>query len=91
MEGQILDAPPPDAKVKHNWDRMAALAKANPGKTVLAGKHVRDSLVKSVRKRNRPPFVTSEGEIIINLRNSTIEADGVRYGDVYFSWKPKEG
>ena len=96
-EGRILDELPPRNPTggstpigDYDWDAMALLAKENPGKPVLAAEHVRDSRVKSVRGYRRAPFVSAEGRIIINVRNSAIEEDGVRYGDVFFTWEPKE-
>jgi len=37
--------------------------------------------------------VQDTGHIVVAVRNSTVEADGIRYGDVYFTWQPtaKEG
>ena len=95
-KGRVVREVPPRAG--HNlqridWDGAAVLAKL-AGAPVLAAEHVRDSRVKSVRQYTRPPFVTDEGKIIIEMRNSKVE-DGVRYGDVYFRWEPtttkKEG
>jgi hypothetical protein len=43
-----------------------------------------------MRQYTRPPFVTDEGRIAVKLRNSKIEDDGKRYGDVYFEWEPKK-
>lgn len=90
-EGQVVRKIPPvsrPARTTIEWDASARLAKLTK-QPVLAATHVRNTLVKSVRQRQRPPFVTDEGRIIVKLRNSTIE-DGVRYGDVYFEWEPNQ-
>jgi hypothetical protein len=59
------------------------------GQPVLAASGVKDSRVKSLRQYTRAPFVTDEGRIIIEVRNSSVHEDGYRYGDVYFRWEPK--
>lgn len=87
-KGKIVNAvPPARARPGIDWDSMAKLAKMS-GQPVLAAKHVRNSLVKSVRQYTRPPFITDEGRIIVELRNSKREPDGERWGDVYLRWEP---
>jgi hypothetical protein len=83
----VVDSvPPPKRASKNNkWDDYALVARLVK-KPVLAGKRIRNSTVKSLRQYSRPPFVTPEGRTMINLRNSAIEADGERYGDVYMTW-----
>jgi hypothetical protein len=90
-DGKIFDQLPPVSrphKSKINWTEAAEVARLT-GSPVLAAKHVKHSLVQSVRQYSKPPFVTDEGRIIVNLRNSTVEK-GVRYGDVFFTWQPNE-
>lgn len=87
-KGKIVNAvPPARARGDVDWDSMARLAKMS-GQAVLAATHVRNSRVKSVRQYTRPPFVTDEGRIIVELRNSKRESDGERWGDVYLRWEP---
>jgi len=77
------------SRSKYDWDTPARLAKLS-GQPVLAGEHISDSLVKSLRQRERAPFRDHEGHMKIQLRNSKIEDDGIRYGDVYMQWVPNE-
>lgn len=90
MKGKIVPSVPPVSRAKStfDWDTPAQLARMT-GQPVLAAEHVRISRIKSVRQYNRPPFLTSEGRIVVEMRNSSVDdADGERYGDVYFTWEP---
>lgn len=90
-EGKIVSAIPKvtrRSKYGINWDGYAHLARQT-GQPVLAGKHISNSQVKSIRQYDREPFVTPEGHIAVRLRNSEIDPkDNRRYGDVYFEWIP---
>jgi hypothetical protein len=90
MEGKLVSSVPPKrfAEQVYDWDGIAELARNNPDMAVLAGEHVRMTTIKSVRAYTRSPFVTNEGRIKVSMRNSVEEADGHRYGDVYFEWVP---
>lgn len=91
-EGKVVrDVPKPTRVSKYgiNWDHHANLARLTK-QPVLAGTHIRNTQVKSLRQYNRAPFVDETGRIVIKLRNSHIEEDGLRYGDVYFEWEPTE-
>lgn len=92
-EGKIVTSIPPISRATKsgiNWDRYAELARQT-GQPVLAGKSIKDSHVKSVRQRHRPPFITPEGRIAVRLRNSHVDPrDGYRYGDVYLEWIPED-
>lgn len=91
-QGKLVGKMPPRALrgEDYDWDGAANLAIAHPDEAVLAATHVPESRVKSVRGYTRAPFVQDNGRIIIAVRNSTVEADGIRYGDVYFQWEPNE-
>lgn len=92
MKGKVVSSVPRPTRVsrsKIDWDTPANLARLT-GQPVLAGKHILNSQIKAVRQYQRPPFVEDNGHIAIRLRNSRIEEDGKRYGDVYFEWIPKE-
>lgn len=92
-KGIVLDELPPTQRRRdeYDWDTKAKLAKDNPGKVVLAYKDVPISRIMSLRQRKRPPFIESDGRIQISMRDSFInDADGKRYGDVYFSWAPAQ-
>jgi len=87
----VSSVPPPYVRSSdYDWDAMAILAKLNKGKSVLAAKAVPNARIKSVRRYSRPPFVTDEGHVVVNMRNSHLNEDGVRVGDVYFSWADTE-
>lgn len=94
-EGKIVNSIPAPSRVSKyriNWDDFVVLARMT-GQPVLAGTHIRETQAKSMRLYTRAPFVQEDGRVKIALRNSRIEDDGHRYGDVYFEWIPatKEG
>ncbi|MHA7301480.1 hypothetical protein [Pseudarthrobacter sp. MDT1-22] len=89
--GKIVSAIPPPSRVsKYNidWDNYVEVAKFTKS-PVLAGVNIRETQVKSMRLYTRHPFVQEEGHIKIALRNSKVK-NGVRIGDVYMVWIPKE-
>ncbi|APX01170.1 hypothetical protein BWQ92_05005 [Arthrobacter sp. QXT-31] len=89
MIGSMSSKVPPRANrgEDYNWDAMALLAIQHPDKWVLAAEHVPESRVKSLRGYTRHPFRQETGRIIIAVRNSAVEADGIRYGDVFLTWQ----
>ena len=91
MNGKIVSRVPSRATrgEDYDWDAMAVLAIQHPDKSVLAAERVPESRVKSLRGYTRHPFRQSGGRIIIAVRNSVVEADGIRYGDVYLSWQER--
>jgi hypothetical protein len=92
VQGKVVDEIPAvgrNSKYKFDWDTPAHLATLT-GKPVLAGEHIPETLTKSLRQYKRWPFVGPLGRIRVKLRNSKIEADGIRYGDVYFEWEPAQ-
>jgi hypothetical protein len=50
---------------------------------------VRESLIKSVRQRTRPPFIDHLGYIEVNARNGARDDQGRYAADVYFTWVPR--
>lgn len=90
-KGKILDALPAvtPRRTKVDWDTPALTARLHPGKAVLAGEKVRVGQISSIRGYNRPPFHDEAGDIQISMRNS-YKDDGVRFGDVYFVFVPKQ-
>lgn len=93
MNGNIVSRVPSRATrgEDYDWDAMALLAIKHPDKSVLAAEQVPESRVKSLRQYTRHPFIQEGGRIIVAVRNSAIEADGIRYGDVYLSWQESLG
>lgn len=91
-KGKLVGKLPPRASrgEDYDWDAAANLAAQHPDEAVLAASHVPESRVKSVRGYTRRPFVQDTGHIVVAVRNSTVEADGIRYGDVYFQWQSSQ-
>lgn len=89
MKGKIVNEVPAPRRAKStiDWDGPAMLARMT-GQPVLAAEHIRNTRIKAVRQYTRPPFIEADGHIIVEMRNSKLEADGLRYGDVYFRWEP---
>jgi hypothetical protein len=90
-EGKIVSAIPAPSRIskyKINWDEFVEIAKLAKS-PVLVASNIRETQVKSMRKYTRAPYVTSEGHVVIALRNSEIK-NGVRVGDVYFEWIPNQ-
>lgn len=91
MTGELVSDLPPRRAWNRNddvdWEKFAELAQENPGKAVLAAKHIRESRAKSVRRYPNPPFRQDNGRIKVIIRDSTIESDGYRYGDVWLMWE----
>jgi len=95
-EGAWAERVPPRGRPrsKRDWDGLCRKAQDRPGIPLLAASDVPVSLATSVRERSRPPFVTDEGRLLVQVRNSEIrhDRDGKRYGDLWFTWLPnKEG
>lgn len=92
-EGNVLNQLPPKNfpnRAREDWDEFAVLAQDHPGQPVLADKHIRRTLSESIKTYRRAPFYTERGHIRVNLRNSQIEDDGLRYGEMYFTWVERE-
>lgn len=94
-DGIVFDELPPEAPRSRpiadvDWESLALLAQANPGKAIKASDHIRVSRITSVRGYRRAPFITDEGQIKISMRGSAVEDDGHRYGQVWFTWEPKK-
>lgn len=92
-KGKVVPAVPRPSRgavSQIDWDTPARLARLS-GQPVLAGKNIRETLVKSLRMRKRPPFIDDTGHIAVMMRDSTVNTkDGLRYGDVYLQWIPTE-
>jgi hypothetical protein len=69
-----------------DWETPAMTARLT-GQPVLAATRIPDSTIKSIRTYKRTPFMDPTGRIVVTMRNSRIEDDGIRYGDVYFEWE----
>lgn len=92
-KGNILGKLPPidrSDRARSDWDDKALLAQEHPGQVVLAAEHIARTQYESVKTYRRPPYRTGEGHIRINIRNSKVEDDGKRYGDMFFTWIPRE-
>lgn len=92
MEGKFApELPPPSRISAADWVVLAKKARQRPGKPMLAATNVRYSTIKGLMQRTRPPFVQDDGRIRVNMRNSSLDEDGVRYGDVWMTWEPRKG
>ena len=88
-KGRIVsELPSPRRDYVYNWDASALLAQQHPGSVVCAAERVPESKVKSLRMYRRAPFRQADGHIQINVRESHVEEDGIRYGNVYMVWVP---
>ncbi len=76
-------------RAREDWDEFAVLAQEHPGQPVLAATHLKRTQIESVKTYRRPPYYTERGNIRVNFRNSVVE-DGVRYGDMYFTFVERE-
>lgn len=89
MSGEFVTELPPHGRdtAHYDWDALAVKAQSNPGGLLLAAKQVPLSLIKSLRQRNRAPFVMDGGTLAVIQRNTThVVADGKTYADVYLKW-----
>lgn len=87
---KFVDAVPPRSGQEHDeWTKLADMAKERPGKALLAASYEHERVVKRLRARSRPPFVSPEGHIKVSMRGSTTTDDG-RRGDIYLTWIPAD-
>lgn len=88
MEGQHVAKLPPAGNRDPKWDKAATDTKAAPNTPFKVGERVSTSTYKNLKMRRTAPFLTEDGHIEVNMRNSAKGEDGRRYGDVYFTWIP---
>lgn len=74
-----------------DWDHYARLARSKPGVPLLVARNVRESLQKSLRQRDRYPWVDDTGRVRVMSRNGSRNAAGVYFADVWFVWEREEG
>lgn len=89
MSGEFVSELPPNGRLTtgHDWDALVIKAQSNPGGLLLAATQVPETTIKSLRQRNRAPFVTNGGTLVINQRNLSVDdATGKPCADVYFTW-----
>lgn len=90
--GSFVSALPPSRggiRGEIDWDAYALRARRQPGRPLLVARGVRESLIKSVRQRTRPPFIDHLGYIEVNARNGARDDQGRYAADVYFTWVPR--
>lgn len=73
-----------------DWDHYVRMARTQPGVPLLVAKNVRESLQKSLRQRNRYPWIDDTGRIRVMTRDGARDDAGVYWADVWFVWEPKE-
>lgn len=89
-KGKILDkVPTTRRRSRIDWDTPALTARAHPGMAVLAAEKVRVGQISSLRGYTRAPFHDETGDIQISMRDSYVE-NGVRWGNVWFVFEPKQ-
>lgn len=92
-KGTFAESPPPRSKVVpgYDWEGAAEKARKRPGAWLFVEDDVPYSLIKSVQQYRRPPFRTDEGYVSVHMRNSHVDEQGVRRGEVHFVWHEREG
>ena len=68
------------------WDRFAIKAKEVYPSSVLLVEGVEEELGKRLRRRRRDPYYTQDGHVKVSVLNTSVGKDGIRRGDVYFTW-----
>lgn len=88
-EVKVVGALPPRGNINTEWDGFVPIARENPGQAVRVGTNVPNLRVNAIRQYvRRPPYLTEEGRIEVSLRNSRVDADNIRRGEMYFTWHP---
>lgn len=70
------------------WDPYALKAKEVYPNSVQVAEGVEEEFGKRLRRRRRDPYYTTEGHIKVSVLNTSVGKDGIRRGDVYFTWVP---
>lgn len=90
-EARVVGQLPARSNTNTEWDDAVTVAKENPGEAVHVATGINVVRINSVRQYTfRPPYKTAEGQIEVTLRGSRVEEDGVRRGDMYFTWHPTQ-
>jgi hypothetical protein len=77
-------------KSEYDWDSHAEQARQVWPNALLAETHVHTTVVNAVRQYRSRQFRNEDGHVVVSLRNSKVDTDGERYGEVYMQWVPNE-
>lgn len=90
MTSEFVSLPPrrqkPRAADAYKLDEAVRVAMTNPGMALKVATNVPRSLYTSIYSYTSDPYVTNSGHVQVNMRNSVKGSDGVRRGDLYFTW-----
>lgn len=75
-----------DRNDPYPFEDMARDSKTKPGVAIKAAEDVPLAHIKAVRSYRGAPFEDSSGHILVQMRNSEVNEDGSRHGDVYMTW-----
>lgn len=93
MTDKFSELPPPARRTgvspeNGKFDEAARLAQTSPNRALHVATEVSRKTYQALRIFRGEPFRSDEGEMQINMRNSSVYADGIRRGDLYFTWVP---
>lgn len=93
MTDKFSELPPPARRAgvspeNGKFDEAARLAQTSPNRALHVATDVSRKTYQALRTFRGEPFRSAEGEMQINMRNSTVHDDGIRRGDLYFTWIP---
>lgn len=88
-EAKVVSQLPPRSSTNTEWDDAVITAQKNPGKVIEVATGINVVRINAVRQYVvRPPYRTPEGQIEVTMRGSKVWDDGIRRGDMYFTWQP---
>lgn len=88
-EAKVVEHLPPRSSINTEWDDAVTTAKQNPGKVIEVATGINVVRINATRQYVvRPPYRTPEGQIEVTMRGSKVGDDGIRRGDMYFTWHP---
>lgn len=88
-EAKVVGQLPPRSSTNTEWDDAVATAQNNPGEAVEVATGISVIRINSVRQYvTRPPYLTADGQIEVTMRGSKVGDDGIRRGDMYFTFIP---
>lgn len=87
QEAKVVGQLPPRSSTNTEWDDAVITAQNNPGEAVEVAKGLNVVRINAVRQYViRPPYLTADGQIEVTMRGSKVGDDGIRRGDMYFTW-----
>lgn len=90
MEGRFVDSIPIEANYRSPWDKYALQAQSRPNTPLIVDEDGPVKLYKNLKMRKNAPFVTPDGHIEVNMRDSYVNKLGTRHGIIYVTWHPAE-